>query len=281
MLGLSEYIQQRISEDAINERDRLKRLDNVKICTNYVLDYFTSYIDISPEEEITAEKKKKIERYKKYIRKYSDEIIEWLVQDYVNYGRHVDRLVAHVIGDPFFLLYTEDHEFRSLSYKVYAALSKRCPFLSEQSEMLFRFVKDYHRVCTEHGERRIGESFHNKFFVNTEIDNWITETFCECHVDLLEFAYQYIKSFFNSYDNWPANHRIATGQKYFPYKYNYKNLDNLFNIDQLYRNIPKKKFIRGKKQELEVLMMYYCKQQHGHDNEFWRFYLKELGLEVK
>lgn len=105
---------------------------------------------------MTVEKKKKTERYRKYIRKYSDEIIEWLVQDYVNYGRHIDRLATHAIDDPFFLRYTEDYEFRSLSYKVYAALSKRCPFLSEQSEMLFRFVEDYDRACTEHGERRTG-----------------------------------------------------------------------------------------------------------------------------
>lgn len=34
MLSLSEYIQQRVSEDAINDRDRSKRMENIKICTN-------------------------------------------------------------------------------------------------------------------------------------------------------------------------------------------------------------------------------------------------------
>ncbi len=80
MRNLSEYIQKRITEDAINEHNRSKSLDNIKVCTNYILDYFTSYIDISPEEEITIEKKRKIERYRKYIRKYSNEIIRLIVK---------------------------------------------------------------------------------------------------------------------------------------------------------------------------------------------------------
>lgn len=31
MLSLSEYIQKRITEDAINDRDRSKRLENIRI----------------------------------------------------------------------------------------------------------------------------------------------------------------------------------------------------------------------------------------------------------
>lgn len=108
--------------------------------------------------------------------------------------------------------------------------------------------------------------------------NWITDTFREYHVDLLEFAYQYVRSFLSSDDEWPSDHKIATNEEYFLYRYNYKNLSNVFNIDQLYRNIPKKKFVRGRKQELEMLMMYYCVQEHKHDSEFWNFYLEELGF---
>lgn len=250
MLGLPEYIAMRINQDGINERDRSKRLENIRICADYVLEYFTSYIDISPEEEITADKNQKIEKYRKNISKYSREIIEWLVQNYIDYGKHVDRLAAHAINDPFFLLYSEDAEFRRLSYDVYAAIKKKCPFLSTQSEMLFRFLKDYHRKCSVFGESHIREGRERDFYINGEIDYWINDTWNDYNVDLKEFSYQYLRSYCKDYSNWPADHRIPTGEQFSPYNYNYKNLSNVFGIDELYRIIPKRNLFVAEKKSL-------------------------------
>ncbi len=50
-----------------------------------------------------------------------------------------------------------------------------------------------------------------------------------------------------------------------------KKINNLFNLDIFYPKISHKPFIKGKKQYLEVLMMYYC--VGGEDKEYFQQYL--------
>lgn len=272
LLRLSEYIEQRLKEDGINERDRAKRLDNLKISVNYVLEYFSNYMDMSPEEELTIEQKHRIEKYKASLPLFSNEIKNWLIQNYAEYGHHMNRLIKNVIDDPYFLIYTEDSEFRHLSYEIYAKLLKKCPFIKEQTEMLFSFLKDYHRLQNEHGEHDYIEDA----YINDILIHWIDSTYQKYHVDLREFTYQYAHAFYYSSDSWSSKQKVTTGNKYLPYEYNYKNLNNVFNINQLYRDIPKKKFIRGKKQELEVLIMYYWTHGVYRDEEFWKVYIEKV-----
>lgn len=53
MLLLEEYIAQRKKEDGINDRDISARYNNAKICSGYVLDYYTTYLDSIPEDKET------------------------------------------------------------------------------------------------------------------------------------------------------------------------------------------------------------------------------------
>lgn len=58
------------------------------------------------------------------------------------------------------------------------------------------------------------------------------------------------------------------------YEYNYKKKSNLFNLDLLYAKISDRPFIKGKKQYLEVLMMYYF--INGEDDEYLQEYLHKV-----
>lgn len=60
---------------------------------------------------------------------------------------------------------------------------------------------------------------------------------------------------------------------YRKYDYDYKQKSNLFNLNSLYRKIPKKPFIKGKKQELEMLFMYYWLNDMEGDNDYWQEYI--------
>ena len=52
----------------------------------------------------------------------------------------------NLLTDDYFLLYDSEAEFRALSYEVYPKAVKKFKFLEGQSEMVFRFIKDAHRI---------------------------------------------------------------------------------------------------------------------------------------
>jgi hypothetical protein len=65
LLSLEEYINKRKKEDKINEFDIDSKMDNMRICVNYVFEYFNHYLDDSKMDEKTALNNEKLEKYKK------------------------------------------------------------------------------------------------------------------------------------------------------------------------------------------------------------------------
>lgn len=61
------------------------------------------------------------------------------------------------------------------------------------------------------------------------------------------------------------------------YDYDIKQKSNLFNIDSLYRKMPKKQLTKGRKQEFEIIMMYYwIHNLEGEDEHYWDEYLNKF-----
>lgn len=137
--------------------------------------------------------------------------------------------------------------------------------------MLFLFIKDYHRVQSQK---------HFEFGVPTiteEIGDWLEKTWTKHQVNLSLFAYNWINRFFDNEDTWPASHRVKSQYFFRKYDYDYKQKSNLFNLDSLYRKMPKKSFIKGRKQELEILFMYYwLHDMEGDDEGYWQEYLDKV-----
>ena len=76
---------------------------------------------------------------------------------------------------------------------------------------------------------------------------------------------------------WPASHRKKSQYSFRKYDYDYKQKSNLFNLNPLYRKMPKKSFIKGRKQELEILFMYYWLHDlEGDDDGYWQQYLETV-----
>ncbi|HEX2948130.1 MAG TPA: hypothetical protein VHV83_00930, partial [Armatimonadota bacterium] len=73
-------------------------------------------------------------------------------------------------------------------------------------------------------------------------------------------------------DSWPLTHRLKSKDPFFKYEYNYKQTSNLFNLDSLYRKMPKKPFIKGRKQAFEILLMYYWLHYIDTDDDYWQEY---------
>lgn len=272
MLKLEEYIAKRKKEDLLNEFNKDKKDDNLKICVNYIFEYFNNYLNITDLEERTILKDEKLEKYRKQLENYEPEIQEWLVGIYSQYGNFLDKSIGRRVKNEeiYFFLLNEESEFRSLSYECYAKYIKKFPYLKGQEEMLYKFLKEYHRVESDLGLRSIPT-------INEEIDDWVEKTKNRYGVNLYRFACDWAMYFYNDKDLWSIDHKIkAKDTPYVWYDYNYKNGNNLFNIDSLYRNMPKKTFTKGKKQEFEILLMYYWLHDIYGDDDYWQEYLDKV-----
>lgn len=273
MMKLEEYVEKRKKADGINEFDKNKKDENLKICVNYIFEYFNNYLNITELEEITIAKEEKLDKYRKQLKEYDLEIKEWLVKIYAEYGNFLDKSIGRRIRNEqiYFYLLSEDSEFRSLSYECYAEYIKKFPYLKGQEEMLYKFLKEYHRVESN-------QSLWNIPIINEEIDEWVETTKNKYGVNLYRFASDWGNYFFDTPEIWGAKHRKKNNDAYKGYEYDYKNGNNLFNIDSLYRNMPKKPFTKGKKQEFETLLMYYWLNDIvGDDDNYWNEYLNKVS----
>lgn len=268
MLTIEEYIARRKKEDKLNELDLDARTQNMKICVDYVFEYFNNYLNITEAEEKAVLHDEKLEKYRKQIREYEPEVREWAVGIYNEYGKQIHRYIGNIMKEnELFFLYDTDSEFRNASYDCYSRLIKKFSFLKEQAEMLFLFIKDYHRV---ESEQRFGFGIPS---ISEEITYWVDKTWAKHQVNLLAFAYDWINNFYENEDIWPSTHRKKSQYTWRKYDYDYKQKSNLFNLDSLYRKMPKKSFIKGRKQEIEILFMYYWLHDMEGDNDYWQEYL--------
>jgi hypothetical protein len=273
MLRIEEYIARRKKEDHLNEFDIDNRLENIKVCVNYVFEYFNNYLSITEAEDQTVLQNEKIEKYGKQFDEYDPEVREWLVNIYRDYGKSINRAINNILKqNQYFFLLNTDKEFRSLSYDCYSKLIKKNSFLRDQTEMLFLFIKDHHIVLSqEHYQKGIP-------FFSDDINHWIEDTWLKHQVNVVAFAGNWANYFWDHQELWPATHRLKSLQEWRKYEYDIRQRSNLFNLDSLYHKMPKKAFIRSRKQEFEVLMMYCWLHEIDGDEGYWQEYLEKIAL---
>lgn len=191
---------------------------------------------------------------------------------YSEYGKQINRNIGNILKkDQFFFLYDSDKEFRSLSYDCYSKLIKKFPFIKDQTEMLFLFIRDYHRVQSQPGNEV------KQDYISDDIQEWIENTWTKYQVNLWTFVYQWGLYFYDNEELWPASHRKKSSYNFRKCDYDIKQKSNLFNIDSLYRKMPKKAYTKGRKQELEILLMHYWLHSlEGDDEGYWQEYLSKV-----
>ncbi|MCL5290573.1 MAG: hypothetical protein M1489_06050 [Firmicutes bacterium] len=271
MITIEEYIARRKKEDGLKESNIENRIETIRIIVNYVFEYFNNYINITAAEERTALHDEKIDKYRQYIQEYDLEVIEWLVRNYGEHGSRLDRNIGRLLKEyDFFLLYNEDSEFRNVSYDCYSKLIKKLPFLNNQTEMLFLFIKDRHRVLSQRSMK-----FDSLPVISDSITEWIETTWTKHQVSIVAFVERWVSYFLDNESLWPATHRKKSIDPGVKYEYDFRQKNNLFNIDSLYRKIPKKTYTKGKKQEFEILMMYYWLHNAEGDSGYWQEYIEK------
>lgn len=272
MLHFEEYFARRKKEDRLNEFDIDARAENIKTCVNYVFEYFNNYLSIDYMEDKTFLEREKTEKYRRQIEEYDPEVRSWLINIYTEYGNTLNRAIGKTLKDnEFFFLLNTDQEFRNISYDCYSKLVRKYPYIKDQTEMLFLFIKDYHRILSHQRHRQEAP------FFSEAIDNWIQGTWKKYQVSVVAFAENWVLYFWDHKDLWPVTHRIKSKEEWIKYDYDFKQKSNLFNLNSLYTRMPKKSFTRGKKQEFELLMMYFWLHEIvGDEEDYWQKYLDKV-----
>jgi len=272
MLSLEEYIAQRKKEDNLNEFNKEQHVKNIQICVNYIFEYFNNYLDISQLEEQTILGNEKLDKYRKQLNMFDDDVQDWLVNILSNHDKQLNRSIISILKkDELFLLYSEESEFRTVSYDCYAKLIKKHPYLKNDTEMLFRFIKNYHKLRSQPSTE------YQQLFISSEISEWFESTWHKHHVNVYAFAEDYIIRFADSPEIWPVKHKIKLKDSWLDYEYDYKQKSNLFNLDNLYKRLPKKAFIRGKKQLFEIIFMYdWLHSIVGDEENYWQEYMEKV-----
>ena len=281
-MKLEEYVAKRKKEDGINEFDFDNRMENLRICTNYIFEYFNNYLETLPEDKKTVLQDKKSEKYRNMLinKGYSYEMTDWLVSIYAVHGNQLDRVLMNMTKEvEYFLLYTTDAEFRALSYDIYSKAIKRYSYLEGQSEMIFKYLKEAHNI-----RNKVMWSH----YITEEIEEWISETHLKYGVNLFNFCDEWIDYFYENPEIWPKNCKKRSKEYYeandkysfdkndpYYWEYDFKQGKNLFCIDSLFRRMPKKSFIRGKKQWIEATMLYcWLNNIIGDESDYWDEYCR-------
>jgi hypothetical protein len=136
---------------------------------------------------------------------------------------------------------------------------------------LYLFIKDHHRLKSDRYINRDRVPFFTQ-----SISDWIDKTKDKYQVSIPAFAYNYVNMFFDDVDKWPMGHKKKRKHQFTQFDYDYKQKKNLFNIDSIYTKAANKAFIRGHKQELELILMYFWLNDMEVDAEYWEEYLAKV-----
>ncbi len=267
MLKLEEYIEKRKSEDSINEFDPSQKMNNIRTCIDYIFEYFDQYLPLLGTEKRTAAENEKLQKYEKTLEHYSEDVKRWLVSIYDTYDKQINRSISSYLNstEGFYLMY-EETEFRSVSYDCYAVLIKKLPFLKNQTELLYQFIREYHIRETTWKHKYEPQ-------ISDNITNWLKGTFLKYNVSITGAVESYLNFFISNPGSWSPRCRMKSEYSSQDYDYNYKVKNNLFNINTYYSKYSNKPFIKGKKKELEMVMMYIWLHNIAGDEEYWNEYL--------
>ncbi|MBQ6361840.1 MAG: hypothetical protein IJH81_03190 [Lachnospiraceae bacterium] len=282
-MTIEQYILMRKKEDGLNEYDLSKRSENIRICVNYIFEYFDNYLENSPDSEKTFLEEQKQDKYRQLVSEYSPDVQDWLVELNSRTGKHVHLHLKRLIDDTYFLLFNTDSEFRSLSYAIYPKAIKKVKALEGEGEMIYKFIRDKHRIRSEFTLE--DQSIH----ITDNIDQWISNTFKKYGVNIFAFCSAWCSYFSftpalwekqrkkrnHEYDSLLEDKRYDLSSYMF-WDYDYKADGERFGLNTLYRNMPKKDFTRGKKQYFDAVMMYWWTHFCDNDEKAWEEYRVQL-----
>ena len=282
-MTLEQYILMRKKEDSLNEYDLSKRSENIRICVNYIFEYFDNYLETSPDSEKTFLEEKKQDKFRQLVSAYSPDIQDWLVDLNSRTGKHVHIQLRNMIEDTYFLLFSTDAEFRSLSYEIYPKAIKKVRELEGEGEMIYRFIRDEFKRRNEYVLVQLN------MHITDSIDKWMMTTYKKYGVNIYAFCDDWCRYFSQTTELWEKHRKIRNHEfdsllntRGFSlssdafWDYDYLADGDRFGLNALYRSMPKRDFTKGKKQAFDAVMMYWWTHNYTNAEDKWEEYKTKL-----
>lgn len=249
LLTIEKYIEKRKKEEKINEFDFKHHSQNMSSIISFVSEYFNDYLDIEKYsyEEIKLEQA--LVKIEKELSNHFPLSKQFILEFYRTYSSRIDRIVKNWLkSSPYWDLFYSDNDYKSaiatmIEIRQYSKLE-----LSKFENNLVLLARE---VTNKEREKPTYSEMMN---IDPEIVKWVRTTYKDYGVNLLCFISEIMTDFYLKNVKWIYS-RYNKEQSYSLIDYNYKYVDNVFNIDEIYEDNCARPFIEGKKGELEMLMM--------------------------
>lgn len=208
----------------------------------------------------------KIEKYSSRLHAFSPDVKKWLIDLYSQHYHLLNFTLKHIIDkNEYFLLCYSEEEFEIITIECLSKLTRKYTYLRDKKHGILLFIKDLHRienlVCHDDEIPKLP----------LNIERWINETMNEYNVEIRTFAARWCHNvMFNKSITKPKVSETILG--FHELDKEFHKAENLFGINELYRDLYNKPFMIDKKQELLTLMVYYWAISFG-DINIWFDYL--------
>lgn len=268
MITIEEYIKKRKTADSMDEKDKHRKSNNLKLCLSYVVDYFDNYIDITQEESKSITVELRAEKYLNTLSNFSSELQDWLVKIYLTHGNQIDNYMRKILDReyPEFYLLSSEEDLRGFSYFIFPKMFSKYKYLKNYPSELFALLKHYQ--CGFNGADII---------ITKKVNTWIEETGTKYNIDLTRFGFNYASNWLNNSRVWEAQCRVKEKYgNYETYNYDWKKAKDLFNLSILYSKYKSLPYIKNHMKDLEALIMYFwCMEINGSKEDF-KYYIEKI-----
>lgn len=270
LISIEEYISKRKREDGLNELDPQQRVKNMGMFINYVVEYFDKYINPEKVDINRVQKERKIEKLKKQLRIYDEDIKEWMISIFEKYEKRIDiSLNSFIKKDNMNYISYREEDFIKCAEDFYSKNINKMPFLKDNKEKLSSIIKSIIRK-----DKLTSKELQDYFRLGTGVIHWIKDTYENYSVNILDFAYRYVDDFYEHHVQFEFDREY--NKSILKAEYNIKTNNNLFGIDELYEEIKDRPFIRNHKDDLEMIFMHIWLFNLNGDEVYWNTYINKI-----
>ena len=265
MQKIEEYILLRKKKDKLNEFDFTHHSENMGKIIQYVSDYFNNYLT---PEDFSNEKLKlqqNLEKSKKMLLQRYPNSHEFIENYYLKNQKRIDSFIGKSYESFMDVnLYYRDEDFLKIAEDVIFKKLLLEKISKDDLSQVVIAVKDYHNYTQSKPRRAEMKELDNN------VVKWVMDSYREYGVNIADYAFNLAWKWG---DKYVENKYVREEREmYYINKYDYRYQENPFDIDHEFEKHQDLPFMEGKRDFLEMLVMYFWLFSILEDQSYWPEY---------